>query len=162
EARRTGGRADVEGGEVGDRRGLGSGGALDGDDGLRGRVVRGGEVDRRLALVRDGALLQVDVVVLRAGGGRVGPGRADPDDLGGEAELLGDRVGHGGLEALAGLGRVVDDVRVVRGLAGGDRELALGEVRVDLLDRGGAGGQADEEGGGAGDGAEGADELAGH
>ena len=75
-----------------------------GDDDLRGLVVRRAEVDGLLALVGDRELLQVEVEVLRAGRDGLVEGGAHPDDVVlGEAELLGDGVGDGGLEALAGL-----------------------------------------------------------
>ena len=70
-------------------------------------------------------LLDVEVEVLGSRCDRLVERGAHPHDVVlREAELLGDGIGDGRLEALAGLGLVVDDPRGVRGLAGRDRELA--------------------------------------
>ena len=77
-----------------------------GDHGLADRVVRRGEVDRLLALLGDGEL--VDVEVERPGAGLDGgvERHAGPGDLVlGVAQLRGDGVGDRGLEALAALRR---------------------------------------------------------
>jgi hypothetical protein len=105
------GRADL-GADVGvrdlcERRGIGDGRVLQRDDCLLGLVVRRGEVDGLGALRGDRDLVDVEVVVLLARSVRAVERLDDPLDLVlGKAELLGDRVGDRGLEALP-VGRVV-------------------------------------------------------
>ena len=115
--------------QVGDARRRGSGCPVHRDDGLLDGVVAVAEVDRLLALGRDRDLVDVEVEVL--GAGRVGAVERHDDPLHlllGEAEVLRQRVGHGGLEALA-VGRVVvHEVRRV-GRAVGARSSACPGVR---------------------------------
>ncbi len=119
--------------------------ALERDDRLGRGVVGSREVDGLGARGRDRELVDVDVERLLAGLDRLVEAGLDPRDVAlGEAELVGNRVGHGGLEALA-VGRVVvAEPRVVRRIVGRDREragldqrqvgrLAVGEGRDWLL-----------------------------
>ena len=95
--------------QVGEAGGRGGRRVLERDDRLRRRVVAVGEVDDLGAGRGDRDLVDVEVEVL--GAGLVGgvERHLHPGDLvGGEAELVGDGVRHGGLEALA-VGRVVVD-----------------------------------------------------
>src|SRR5690606_27927700 len=81
-----------------------------------------------LAFLGDRDLVDREVVVLHARGDDLVEARGDPHDvLGGEAELGRDRVGDRGLVALPARGGVVDDPRLVGGVGGADRELALGD-----------------------------------
>ncbi len=156
EARGAGSRADQQALEVGDGGGAGGRRGLDRDDRLRRLVIRRAEVHCFAAVVGDGELLQVEVEVLRPGRDGLLESCAHPDDVRrGEPEFLGDGVGDRGLEALTGLGRVVDHPGVVGGLAGADRELALGdEVRHRRRRRAGGEAQGDDGSGADGDGAE--------
>jgi len=91
------------------------------NQGLGGVVVAGGEIDGILAFRSDRELLDVHVEVLGARGDGGIEGGAGPLDLVlAEAHLLGDRVGDGGLIALAALGIVVFDVGRVCGIPRGD------------------------------------------
>ena len=99
--------------------------ALERDDGLAHVVVAGREVDGLLALGADRHLVDVEVEGLLTGREGLVEGHALPDD--GAlvvAELLRHGVGDGRLEALAVGGLVVLEPRLVRGLVGGDRQLA--------------------------------------
>ncbi len=129
--------------EVVERGRVGEVGALRRDDRLVGLVVGRGEIDCLGALWRDRDLVDVEVEVLRprrvGGVERLG----HPVHLvGAEAELVGDRVGDGALEALAVRRVVVLEVRRVGRLVGGDGErpalervervgLTVGERDVD-------------------------------
>jgi len=95
---------------------------------LVGGVVRVAERHGRLALFGNGELLEVEVEVLRAGLNGLVEAGAHPDDvLVGEAHLFGHAVRDCGLETFLALRLVADDPRLVRRVAGGDGELALGE-----------------------------------
>src|SRR6185312_8967239 len=91
-----------------------------------GGVVAGGEVHGLGALRGDGDLVDVEVEVLAARRVGVVEGLDHPLDLVlAETELLGDGVGHRGLEALAVRRVVVVEPRRVGGRVGGDGQLAL-------------------------------------
>ena len=118
--------------------------ALEHDDRLVHVVVRRAEVDDLRAGGRDRDLVDVEVERLLAGRVRAVERHVRPLDLRlREAELLRDRVGDRGLEALAGR-RVVDlplralhlaaaEPRRVRRVVGADRELALVDERQRAL-----------------------------
>ena len=104
--------------------------SVEGDDRLLAVVVRQREVDDLVALVGDAVLLEVEVVVLVAGGDGLVEAGADPGDLVvREAERLGDLVHDGGLEAFAALRCVVDDVGREGRLAGRHRQHARPRTR---------------------------------
>lgn len=106
----------------------GSSGTFNSNNSLRGRVVRAGEINGRLALVRDGELLKVDVPVLCARSDRRIEGCAGPLDVFlAVAEFFGDSVCDGCFEAFTGFGSVIDNPRGVGRFAGGDGQFAGGD-----------------------------------